>query len=345
MSERAALRYAAQGWHVLPVIPEGKAPLTPHGLKDATTDPKLIKAWWCKWPDANVGIACGPSGLVVVDIDPRNGGSKTAAILHDEHGFTPTLAVSTGGGGAHLYYLGGGPSRANCLGPGVDIKGAGGYVVAPPSIHATGGQYKWDMRPDLELAELPLWIAKRLNRPELPKHEARPYRYRACGSDLDELREALSHIASDDYDTWLRVGMAIHHETGGSGEGRALWDAWSQQSSKYRAKDQARTWASIGSEATGTVTAGSIFYEAKANGWRPRREPGSPWSGWPHLPDSLFRALLSVRRRYGEGREICLTIIASRTGTTSTAILEALASAPATEQGHWARALASALKD
>src|SRR5690606_8197139 len=63
---KAALAYARQGWAVFPLKPgQKKPPLTTHGYKDATTDPEAIRAWWGKWPAANIGLACGASGVVV----------------------------------------------------------------------------------------------------------------------------------------------------------------------------------------------------------------------------------------------------------------------------------------
>ena len=100
----AALSYAGRGWHVLPLKARGKTPLTPHGLKDATQDAATIRAWWQRLPEANIGIACEPSGLAVIDIDAKSGGMVT---LDQFTGLDPlcvdTLISRTGGGGAHLY--------------------------------------------------------------------------------------------------------------------------------------------------------------------------------------------------------------------------------------------------
>src|SRR5262249_49968906 len=99
----AALGYAGRGWPVLPLKPSRKDPLTPHGVRDATTDPAQIRQWWTKWPDANVGIATGKhSGLVVLDVDPRSGGDRTLAEFEDCEGEMPMQCVVwTGGGGYH----------------------------------------------------------------------------------------------------------------------------------------------------------------------------------------------------------------------------------------------------
>lgn len=160
----AALSYAARGWHVLPIHSPGsstapcscgnpncdspaKHPRTIHGVKDATTDPAQIHAWWAKWPKANVGLATGKvSGFFALDVDPRHGGDDSLAKLEREHGpLPPTFTVRTGSGGRHFYFLmpaDGAPLKNRIgLSPGIDIRADGGYVVAPPSIHVSGGPY------------------------------------------------------------------------------------------------------------------------------------------------------------------------------------------------------------
>ena len=115
-----ALQYAARGLRVVRMHPvqdgrcacakgeacdrPGKHPSTPHGVKDATTDPEQIKSWWAASPDANIGIATGSeSGILVLDIDPRNGGAESLKRLEKELGPLPnTVTTITGGGGQHL---------------------------------------------------------------------------------------------------------------------------------------------------------------------------------------------------------------------------------------------------
>jgi len=148
----AALEYAEHGWRVLPV--RGKQPLLPgwsrpDGSGAASTDPDQIRAWWTRWPTANVGIATGPaSDLAVLDIDPRSGGNESFAALEERVGVLPgTVTSLTGGGGIHLLFAHPGrrvTSRANALGPGLDVKGHGGMIVVPPSTHPdTGRAYAW----------------------------------------------------------------------------------------------------------------------------------------------------------------------------------------------------------
>lgn len=148
----AAIEYAEHGWRVLPV--QGKVPLLPawsrpDGSGAASTDPDQIRAWWTRWPAANVGVATGPaSSLAVLDIDPRSGGDESFAALEGRVGPLPgTVTSLTGGGGLHLLFAHPGrrvTSRANALGLGLDVKADGGMIVAPPSVHPdTGRAYAW----------------------------------------------------------------------------------------------------------------------------------------------------------------------------------------------------------
>jgi len=152
----AALKYAARGWCVFPLKPDSKTPATPHGVKDATRDPNIIRDWWTKTPSANVGIACGVGdcGPYVVDVDAPNGTHKhdgAASLAGAGITLPPTLTATTASGGKHLYFaiLHTPPTDKlnNCKNVnglmGVDVRTAGGYVVAPPSI-IDGVPYRWD---------------------------------------------------------------------------------------------------------------------------------------------------------------------------------------------------------
>lgn len=139
--------YAARGWYVFPVEPGGKKPLIKDWPNACTIKAAQIDEWWARWPNANIGLVTGRrSGVAVVDIDPRNGGLETWKDRW-QGGASKTMA-STAGGGWHIYYAA--PpntlvkSGANLLGPGVDVKGEGGYVVAPGS-RTDAGEYKWHL--------------------------------------------------------------------------------------------------------------------------------------------------------------------------------------------------------
>ena len=142
----AALSYARRGVPVFPCEPGGKRPLTRNGFWDATTDTRRISAWWGRWPLANVGVPTGGrSGLLVLDVDLRDGGFESLASLEKTAPLPGTSRARTGGGGMHVFfrYPAGQEVRnsAGVLGPGLDVRGEGGYVVVPPS--RTRGPYGW----------------------------------------------------------------------------------------------------------------------------------------------------------------------------------------------------------
>lgn len=154
----------------------GKHPvghMVPNGVLDASRDDATITQWWAGFPDANIGITTGDaSGIVVVDIDIKAGGDITLDDLQRRFGaLEPTWCVETGSGGIHLYYRmpdADVRNSAGMIGPGIDVRGNGGYVVAPPSLHASGERYRWsrDWHPNtVPLAELPPWLLERMMPP------------------------------------------------------------------------------------------------------------------------------------------------------------------------------------
>jgi len=189
-----AISYADLGWAVLPIwcvhdrqcgcgkpdcSSPGKHPwgrFAPNGLKDATKDSKVIRSWFADGHTPNIGIRTGAeSGILVLDVDPRHGGDESLAAL----GELPTTAtVETGGGGRHLYFQW--PHGLNIrnsagkLGPGLDIRGAGGYVVVPLSAHVSGGLYKWLRDPHGGLADLPQHILEKLIEKPAPVKASTP---------------------------------------------------------------------------------------------------------------------------------------------------------------------------
>lgn len=172
----SALWYATKlGWPVFPLKPRGKKPVTAHGFKDASTDPDKVRAWWKQTPEANVGIPTGPAedggcGFDVVDIDGAEGIQAWAQIKHAQcppdccaEVFCPApgpfdvraLAFTPGDGGPrgpgrHLYIPATGKGNTTRIsGVAIDYRGAGGYVVAPPSVGLSGARYSWLTRPSL----------------------------------------------------------------------------------------------------------------------------------------------------------------------------------------------------
>ncbi len=166
----AALNFAARDWPVLPLHSPtaagcscghascgsvGKHPRLADGVHGASRDPATILAWWRRWPDAGVGVATG-GALVVLDVD----GEEGVASLQGRY-LPPTPTVQTGNGW-HYYFWARWPlsCRVSLL-PGIDIRGQGGYVVAPPSMHWSGRRYRAVQGlgfADLELARVPGWL-------------------------------------------------------------------------------------------------------------------------------------------------------------------------------------------
>lgn len=166
--DEAALAYAAQGWQVFPIhdvsrgrcscgescgTNAGKHPRTAHGWQDATVDPAQVLNWWGRWPAANIGVATGErSGIVALDVDLDKGGYSSFLALLDCLGRPTLLSLvqGTGGGGFHVVYAWPGYRVGNSakglrdqFGPGLDLRGDGGYIVVAPSTHRSGRRYEW----------------------------------------------------------------------------------------------------------------------------------------------------------------------------------------------------------
>lgn len=133
---RAALAYAAAGWPVHPCKPDSKEPDTVHGFKDATTDERLIRAWWAAVPERNVAIATGIPGPDVLDVDVKPDGDGWGAFNRLKRAGLLCGAgalIRTRGGGLHVYFRGTGQACGRLVRHHLDFKAAGGYVLAPPS--------------------------------------------------------------------------------------------------------------------------------------------------------------------------------------------------------------------
>ncbi len=152
-----AMHYADVGWPIFPLAPRGKSPLTSHGFKDAVADSEIVRSWWKRWPNANIGL--WTRDFTVLDVDPRHGGDESLLDLtHSQHqSVMNTVSVVTGGGGAHYYFRG--STKLKTAGPGLDVKSVKGYVILPPSIHPSGKTYEWEYAPgDTPMLELPDWL-------------------------------------------------------------------------------------------------------------------------------------------------------------------------------------------
>lgn len=150
-----AVAYARRGWAVFALKPRSKEPATLHGVKDATTDVEAIDEWWTEHPRCNIGIAMGsPSGgLMAIDIDVDEDAGKdgmaTLRAWERAHGELPeTSSAITGRGGVHMLYRMEGVRNSVGGDCAVDVRGEGGYIVAPPSVHPNGNRYEWEYDPE-----------------------------------------------------------------------------------------------------------------------------------------------------------------------------------------------------
>ena len=163
---RAAMDYRAAGWSVVPLRPRDKRPLIRwEEFQGGLPSEADVVEWQRRWPDANVGIVTGSaSRLIVLDIDPKHGGDDSLEQLERRFGrLAATVEARTGGGGRHLYFAHPGYPVRNRAGirQGVDLRGDGGYVVAPPSVHPSGERYVWragHSPEERQPAPLPGWL-------------------------------------------------------------------------------------------------------------------------------------------------------------------------------------------
>jgi hypothetical protein len=210
-----ALAYAAGGWSVLPLWwptstgdcacglpgcdsackhPIGR--LLAHGLHDASKEVDRVEAWWRIYPTANVGIRTGSaSDLVVLDVDGDAGRLALRGLIAHHAPFEARWA-RTGSGGWHAYFAHPGgslPNSSGRLGEGLDVRGDGGYVVAPPSRHHCGRRYRWIGAADRPPA-LPQWLSELVAQPGHEERTAQPV-----------------WLLSDDVDAYARA--AVERET------------------------------------------------------------------------------------------------------------------------------------
>ncbi len=268
----------AQRFPVFPCGPD-KRPLVARGFHAATQDAGQIRAWWRQWPDALVGVPTGQgTGLVVVDYDPDKATSATHAWMSEHSGLLcSTRSHKTGRGGLHYLFtskdryqtgvdlvLDGSPRK------GIDLRANGGYVIWWP-FH-TGD------KPDGPYAPVPadLIDERRFSakRDLAPLPDACPAEWRA---ERDRVESALATLTPDGYEHWIRVGMALHHASGGSDEGFALWHEWSARGDSYDGIEDCRYhWSSFGGYSGRALGLGTIYAAAKATGWTVQRAMPEP---------------------------------------------------------------------
>lgn len=235
--------YAALGWKIFPLQQNGKRPLTKQGFKDATDNKFQIAKWFAAYKGCNWGMATGD--IVVVDVDTKNGGQ-----------IDPDLPITrmsrTGNNGFHLFYTN--PLKidirnsAGALATGVDVRGYGGYVVIPPSTLGDGKEYVWLNE---ELMAMP---PKQLMDTVKEKSETLPMSGEPDPVEVTAAVAKLSKARAENYETWVKVGMALHNV----GEDMLpLWDTWSKQAESYEPGKCAEKWLSF--HADSGITVASLF--------------------------------------------------------------------------------------
>lgn len=322
-----ALHYAARGWRVFPLHTlregrctcsrdcgknAGKHPRIKAWHEHATTDPAAVERWWRRWPDANIGLTTG-AGVTVLDVDGRAGWEELQSLVQRNTTLPQTLTAQTGSG-LHLYFAAVDGVRSSAKGN-LHVRGAGGYVVAPPSAHRSGKTYRWLLdampaaapnwlaawmreggggpapvaNPFAGLGPLPAYLRREVMPPEPTRDKdktAPPVAIsRLPGVAIEagtpwtaheeaRLRSALAALPADNYDQWVRTGMALHaldwDRSDGTSIGFELWDQWSQGApAKYSAAATQEKWLSFGKRSgyIGNVTVASIYHAAQAQGW------------------------------------------------------------------------------
>jgi hypothetical protein len=159
------LKLTDRGWQLFPCKPRDKAPAITSWPERATSDPESLARWMQEFPDANWAVVCGErSGVWALDIDGDEGTFSSLKMIRENGGkkfqAINTLASRTAAGW-HMYFRwpadGGIRNSAGRLAPGCDVRGEGGYVIVPPSIHPNGKRYEW-ISEGAEIAEAPAWL-------------------------------------------------------------------------------------------------------------------------------------------------------------------------------------------
>lgn len=289
---KAAVDYATRGWHVFPLHTvddeglcscgnascgdAGKHPRVQRGLKEASRDLAQIEAWF--GPDAppsNIGVVTGEiSGITVIDIDIGDGkfGAESWAEACKDHGEPQTLMAQTGSGGMHVVfqYNSALKTASNVLGKGVDCRNDGGYIVAAPSRHRSGGVYSWMNWGDA-LATLPAHLSRRKESRGRPKRDDM---YRGKYT-IEQCASMLEVIPADDRDLWRNVGIILGREFSRVDEAWALYSGWASKGGgkKGRNHDEIMHEAFYElsqQDSEARLTIGTIVKAALDNGWAPK---------------------------------------------------------------------------
>lgn len=264
-----AQELANDGFKIFPCDPETKRPMPGVKWRDtATAERKLVKRWWKRWPDAMPGLPTGDAnGLSVVDLDQRP--DKDGLTAYREKGLDPEAASvvsQTAGGGLHLYFAHEPGVTNSASKAGLDIRGEGGYVIAPGAT-AKNGKYT--------LRHGNLAIGRMLGLDPFPAGLRAPEKSKTSDQpspgdyDLGTVRDALNNLPNDGtHDDWTETLMAVHHATRGSQDGLALAAGWSAGYPGFSFKELQVKWRSFGKHNGAPITVDTLFAKARQNGWQ-----------------------------------------------------------------------------
>lgn len=247
-----AQTYGKHGWKVFPLLPmvdgicvcsegsscvrPGKHPAIKGWQSTASNDPDQIAEWWVKWPKAGIGIATGQmSNITVLDIDILDEGDVSLNKLKGKEAMPDAPTVLTGSGGFHYYYAYNREVKttAKKIGKGIDTRNDGGYVVAPPSPHASGNVYQWSTPWKTKLQDFPPWLivghagdeegdekGKKAGRQRVERFNP------GNPNDVERIKRALAYIDASDYDHWLKIGFILGRAFEWSAAGEEIYLQW-----------------------------------------------------------------------------------------------------------------------
>jgi len=283
----AAREYAKLGWRVFPILAvtqtggcecgnaecdkAGKHPAVKEWNKVATTNIKQIEAWWGERPDRGVGIATGEaSGITVLDVDGEDGVEALAGLAGGS-GVPPSPCVQSRPGRYHYYfnYKDGVRSNSGKIGPKLDARNNGGYVVAPPSRHASGGIYTWLQHPSkVTLSDWPEFLSDKKAKSKAGRPSKETFNP-ANPLDIAKLTEALAYLDPDDEERWSQVGWIMGRAFGRSDGGFAIYRPWAAGSRKFNEKRTKAHYYDRSKEVRGSdlKTTSSIYAWALEGGW------------------------------------------------------------------------------
>lgn len=281
---------AQAGKHPRVSIPSGEGAIHP-----ATKDIKQIKAWWKKWPNANIGFWMDESDLLVLDIDKgdkKDGFQALAEIMafEGQDTFPATLTCETPSGGLHHYFTftDGVPNKANSLSPGLDTWHTLHYVILPPSNHLKG-VYAWRDNCD-SIAEYPDWLKPKSKEAQNKqrtgakvKAMGRPTKERIDPTDPDDiarLTHALKHVDNTDREKWVLIAFALARAFDWSDAGFKLYDDWAKGAHNYDQKKTSEQYYKQSKVVASTpITCATIFEWARLH---------PDYQAWQKIDDRPF---------------------------------------------------------